>query len=130
MQRSGMILVTLLLLALLCLGLYAACGSNGGTKGEFVACVRDVAIIVLMLETFVVTLLLLLIVRLFAALVSTIHDETLPILASAKRTVDTVQGTTTFVSNSLVAPLIGIAGLGSAIKGTIVALFSRKQRRS
>ncbi len=129
MQRSGIVLVTLLLVALLCLGLYAACGSSPTTP-EVVQCVRDVAIIILMLETFVVTILLLLIVRLFAHLVSTIHDEVLPILASAKRTVDTVQGTTTFVSDSLVAPLIGIAGFGSAIKGTVMALFGRKQRRS
>jgi hypothetical protein len=53
----------------------------------------------------------------------------MPILASAKRTVDTVQGTTTFVSDTLVAPLIGIAGFGSAIKGTANALFNRKKNR-
>lgn len=125
MQRVGVVLVILLTVALLGLGLYGACGSNT-TKTEVVGCVRDVAIVVLVLETFVVTLLLALIVLLFGRIISTIQDEIMPILHSAKHTVDTVQGTTTFVSDAFVAPLIGIAGFGSAIKGTVGALFNRK----
>ena len=125
MQRFGIVLVILLIVAVFGLGLYAVCGNTSGT----LACVRDVAIIILVLETFVVTLLLLVIVLLFARLVSTIQDEVLPILKSAKHTVDTVQGTTTFVSDAFVAPLIGIAGFGSGIKGNVTALFSRKKNR-
>jgi hypothetical protein len=49
-----------------------------------------------------------------------------PILSSAKRTAGTVQGATTLVADSLVAPLINVAGFGSAIKGTAHALFGRK----
>jgi hypothetical protein len=125
MQRIGIVLVILLIVAVLGLSLYGVCGQ---TENKL-ACVRDVAIIVLVLETFVGTLLLALIVLLFGRLVSTIQNEVMPILASAKRTVDTVQGTTTFVSDTLVAPLIGIAGFGSAIKGTANALFNRKKNR-
>lgn len=125
MRKSAVILVLIVVAALLVLGLYAVCGS---TEGKL-QCVRDVAIIVLVLETFVVTLLMALMVMLFANMLSTIRNEVLPILNSARRTVDTVQGTTTFVSDSLVAPLISIAGFGSAIRGTLGALVGRKQRR-
>ena len=59
-------------------------------------------------------------------MISMIQKQALPVLESAKKTVQTVQGATTFVSESLVAPLIGIAGFGSAIKGTVRALFGRK----
>jgi hypothetical protein len=128
MQRVWIVVVILVLVAMLGLGLYGVCGSNM-TKSEVVQCVRDVAIVVLVLETFVVTLLLALIVLLFGRLLSTIQNEIMPILNSAKRTVNTVQGTTTFVSDSLVAPLIGLAGFGSAIKGTLGALVNRSQRR-
>jgi hypothetical protein len=125
MRQLGIAVVILVILALLVLSLYAVCGYNEGT----LSCLRDVAIIVLVLETFVVTLLMALIVLIFGRLLKTIEDQVLPILHSAKNTADTVQGTTKFVSDTLVAPLIGIASFGSAIKGTMGALFNRRQRR-
>jgi hypothetical protein len=125
MRQLGIVLAVVLVVALIGVSLYAVCGNRDGAM----QCVRDIAIIVLVLETFVVTLLLALIVLLFGKLVSTIQDQVLPILASAKHTVDAVQGTTTFVSDTIVAPLIGMAGFGSAIKGTVAALFMRSKRR-
>ena len=122
MKRAVAVVLALLIVALIVLGLYAACGNNEGT----LTCVRDMAIIVLVLETSVVTLLMALIVILLGRLISMIQEQVLPVLESAKKTVQTVQGTTAFVSDSLVAPLIRIAGFGSAIKGTVRALFGRK----
>lgn len=123
MQRAAVIVVLLVILVLLGLGLYAACGQ--APEGQLVACVRDVAIIVLVLETFVVTLLMLVLVLLFSQLVTTIRQEIMPILRSAKRTVDTVQGTTTFVTDSVVAPIISAAGLVSGVRHTLMTLISR-----
>ena len=123
MQRFWIVLVILLIVALMGLGLYGVCGSRDGLQ-----CLRDIAIIVLVLETFVVTVLMAVIVLLFGRLVSTIQNAVTPIMESAKRTVDTVQGTTTFVSDTLVAPLIGLAGFGAALKGTVSALFSRRKK--
>jgi hypothetical protein len=124
MRRGPVVLVALAIVVLFGLSLYGICGS----RSDVVACVRDVAIIVLMLETFVVTLLLLVIVLLFGQLVATIREEIVPILNSAKRTVDTVQGTTTFVTNTLVAPLISIAGMGSGLRGTLMALLAHRKK--
>ena len=128
MQRATVVLVALAIIAILVLSVYGICGTSSSVVA-FVACVRDVAIIILMLETFVVTLLLLIIVLLFGQLVATIRHEILPILNSAKRTVDAVQGTTTFVTETLVAPLISIAGFGSGLRGTFLALLGRVKNR-
>ncbi len=124
MRTAILVLLALVIIAAFILALYGICGS----RSDVVACVRDVAIIILMLETFVVTLLLLLIVVLFGMLVTTVRNEIIPILKSAKHTVDTVQGTTTFVSDTLVSPLISLVGFGSGIKGTLSALASRMKK--
>jgi len=121
MQKVVAVVLALLIVALIVLGLYAACGNNEGT----LTCVRDIAIIVLVLETSVVTLLMALIVILLGRLISMIQEQVLPVL-NRPRNRATVQGTTTFVTDSLVAPLIRIAGFGSGIKGTVRALFGRK----
>lgn len=125
MQRFWVVVVILLVVALMGLALYGVCSP----RDDGLQCLRDIAIIVLVLETFVVTILMALIVLLFGRLVSTVQNAVTPIMDSAKRTVDTVQGTTTFVSDTLVAPLIGMAGFGSAIKGTVGALFGRRKNR-
>ncbi len=124
-QKAVAVVLALLIVVLIALGLYGACGS----RDDALACVRDVAIIVLVIETFAVTLLLLLIVVLIARLVNTIQNEVKPVLESAKRTADTVQGTTTFVSNAFVAPLINLAGLAAGIKGVAAALAGRRKTR-
>ena len=126
MQRAGLVIVVVVVLALLGLGLYAVCGqSEDGT----LSCLRDVAIIVLVLETFAVTILLAVIVLLFGRLITTIQQEVTPVLRSAKRTADTVQGTTAFVSDTFVAPLVGLAGFASGLKGTLLAILAGKKSR-
>jgi len=87
---------------------------------------RDVAIVILAIESFIVTLLLGVIVVMMGRLLSAIHDEVTPIMRSAKRTVDTVQGTTTFVSDAFVSPLITVAGLASGVRGAVLALMKRR----
>jgi hypothetical protein len=125
MQRVLAVVLVLLILALIGLGLYAACGTGEGA----LQCVRDIAIIVLVVETFVVTLLMLFIVLLFAQLISTLQKEILPVIRSAKQTVDTVQGTTAFVSDTLVSPLIAVVGFGSGIRGALSAILGRRNTR-
>lgn len=116
--------VVLLIVAVVFLGLYGLCHTRDG-----LVCLRDVAIVTLAVASFAVTVLLLLIVLLFARLISAIQEGVEPILASAKRTVDTVQGTTSFVSDTVVAPLVSIAGLVGGTQGLIRALVSRRKSR-
>lgn len=124
MKRLLALIVILVIAALIIVGLNGLCGS----RADALACLRDVAIIVLVAETFAVTLLLALIVLLFARLTAAIQNEITPVIRSAKRTVDTVEGTTTFVSNTFVAPLINLAGFGAGVRGALGALLTRRKK--
>ncbi len=116
----------LVLVALLVLAVYGLCSWSGGPSLQ---CVRDLSIIVLAIVSLAVVVLLAVIVLLFGRLISVIQEEVEPILTSAKRTVNTVQGTTTFVADSLVAPLISLAGLGSGLRGALVGLAGRGKKK-
>ena len=126
MTRVLIALGVILLVAILVLAVYGACGISGSPT--YLTCVRDVAIIVLAVESFVVTLLLLVVVLLFGRLISLIQDEIEPVLKSAQRTAHVVQGTTTFVADSLVAPLISLAGLGAGLRGVVSGLLARRKK--
>jgi hypothetical protein len=85
---------------------------------------------VLVLETFVVTMLLGIIVLLFGEFINTVQTEILPILRQLQQTANTVQGTTRFVADAVVSPIISLAGFGSAVRGTMLALMRMGRRRS
>jgi hypothetical protein len=125
-NRVVAVVVIIALVAVLALILYGVCGGTPDT----LACVRDVAIIVLVLETFVVTMLLGIIVLLFGEFINTVQTEILPILRQLQQTANTVQGTTRFVADAVVSPIIGLAGFGSAVRGTMLALMRMNRRRS
>ena len=68
--------------------------------------VRDVAIVLLALETLVIGALLAITLLQIRSLVRVLRDEVLPMLQSATDTVNTVKGTTRFVSDSVVHPIV------------------------
>ncbi|MEW6233147.1 MAG: hypothetical protein AB1566_12645 [Chloroflexota bacterium] len=90
---------------------------------------RDIAIIILVLESFIVTLLLAIVVVLLWQLIDMLKKEIKPVLASARQTADTVKGTTTFVSDGLVAPLIRVYSLSSGVLGTFRGLIRKMVRK-
>ncbi len=90
---------------------------------------RDLAIVFLAIEAFVVTLLLAVMGVLLARLINMLRHEIEPVLASLQETAHTVRGTTTFVSDSFVSPLIRLSSLFSGVGGTLRALrFSSKKK--
>ena len=97
---------------------------------------RDIAFVVMALETFLIMFLILLIVVLLVVVIVLIYDRVIPILEqlnrainSAADTVHTVRGTTEFVSEKVVSPLIEVSGYAAGItriaKG-IADLWPRK----
>ncbi len=72
--------------------------------------VRDLAIIVLAVETLVVGAFLIVLIWEIRALTRMLREEILPILDSADETVRTVRGTTSFVSENLVQPVARLSG--------------------
>ena len=83
--------------------------------------VRDIAILLLAVESVVIGVLLALMLIQLRRLVRLLRDEIAPILDSASETVNTVQSTAGFVSQNLVNPLIKVSSYSA---GTLQALRS------
>jgi hypothetical protein len=99
---------------------------------EVAAVVRDIFIIFLGLGAFIIILLLIVLVVITAYLVLKINDlihlldrEIKPMLADLQRTLGTVRGTATFLSEQAVKPVISTAATVAAVRATVSALFRR-----
>jgi hypothetical protein len=92
--------------------------------------IRDGAIVLLALESVVIGVLILLTLVQIRKLVRVLRDEIKPLLKDAKETVHTVQGTTHFVSENLVNPLIKAQSYSAGVLGTLRQLLfiNRKLR--
>jgi len=77
---------------------------------------RDVALVVLAVESIVIGLALVLTLLELRSLTRLLRDEIAPMLDTAKETVTIVRGTTDFVGESVVRPMIKVASMGSAAK--------------
>lgn len=90
---------------------------------------RDVAIVILALESFLITFIMLVIVILLWDLLAVIRRDLIPLLQStlesANETASTVKGTTTFVSEYFIAPLIAAASTLAGVRATLTALGRR-----
>jgi hypothetical protein len=73
---------------------------------ETTARVRDIFIIFMALEAFVLGVGLIVLIVQIAALINLVQNEIKPILDSTSETVNNLRGTTQFLSNNLVAPVI------------------------
>ncbi len=92
---------------------------------DFLAGLRDIAIIFLAVESlFIGGLLIFLVIEIWN-LTRLLRDEIKPILDSADETVRTVRGTTTFVSDSLVKPAIRVSSFASGVWQAVRILAGR-----
>ena len=84
---------------------------------------RDIAIIVLAVESIVIGILLAVLVIQVIRLVRLLREEVLPILHSTQETASTVRGTATFVSDHVVQPVVKVssytAGVRQAVRRSI-----------
>jgi len=99
---------------------------------EAAAVLRDIFIIFLGLGVFVIIILLIVLVGIIFYLVLKVNDlvqlldrEIKPMLAKLQETLNTVRGTTTFISDHAVQPVITTASTVSAIQAIFRALFRR-----
>jgi hypothetical protein len=97
------------------------------------AILRDIFIIYLGLGAFVVILLLIVLVVITAYLVIKVNDlvrlldrEIKPILLKLQETAGTVQGTTTFISDHAVQPIISTVSTYAAARAIVRSLFRRQ----
>lgn len=94
-----------------------------------VAIIRDIAIIVLAVESLVVGALLIVLILQMRGLTRMLQEEVQPILESARETATTVRGTTVFVSDTFVKPLINAVGYAAAANRVLSVLARMKGRR-
>ncbi|MBN1487678.1 MAG: hypothetical protein JW981_08555 [Anaerolineae bacterium] len=78
--------------------------------------VRDIAIVFVAVETFLIGAALLVLVVQVQMLIRVLQDEIQPLLRSVNETTSTVRGTTQFVSHNLVDPIIKAAGFTAGVR--------------
>ena len=83
---------------------------------------RDISIIVLALVTLIIGLFLIVLIFQLQSLIVLLREEIKPILDSANETASTVRGTTTFVSDAVVTPMIHIVSLFAGVGQTFRTL--------
>lgn len=73
--------------------------------------VRDIFIIILVMESFLIGAALIFLIIQLALLFNLFQNEIRPILSSTKETIRTVKGTSQFISERAVKPIVSIGGL-------------------
>lgn len=87
--------------------------------------VRDVAIMYASFFMCVGAILFIIMTGLLAFIAFTVRDHIVPSLQKVDDTVKTVRGTTTFVSESVVAPIIKVAGAAAGARAMVQTLVRR-----
>ena len=112
----GLGIIVIISLGLLVLGLYFLLNPEL-TSNETVSRVRDVFIILMALESMLTGLALTILIVQVARLTNLLENEVKPILDSTNETVSNLRGTTKFLSDNLVEPVIKL--------NEVVAVFQR-----
>ncbi|MFQ6057947.1 MAG: hypothetical protein ACE5MB_03580 [Anaerolineae bacterium] len=90
--------------------------------------VRDIAIIALALESLIIGLLLIVLIWQIRSLARLLEHEVKPILDSVNETASTVKGTTVFLSDNVISPIIRVASLASGVNRAIKVLTRRRRK--
>ena len=90
------------------------------------AVVRDLAIILLAVESLVIGVVLIILVWEIRNLAKLLREEIKPILDSADETVRTVRGTTVFVSDTFVNPIVRVSSFVTGVTQAVRILTQRK----
>lgn len=92
--------------------------------------IRDVAIIIVAIETIVIGIVLTLTLLQLRSLTKLLQEEIAPMLDSAEQTVNVVKGTADFVGDSVVRPVIKVTSWGSAAKRAVQLIFGNGHKQS
>lgn len=97
---------------------------------------RDIAFVVMALETLVLMVLVLIVIVLLLVMVVLIYDRVIPILEQLNKSMNTVgetlqnvRGTTTFVSDKVVSPLIEASSYASGVARIVRGVFDLWPKR-
>ena len=125
----GVLVVVIVLLVAMCYLLF--------THAEATAVIRDISVIILALESIVVLLLLGVVIGMIWWLIQTLEKKITPILdatnktvSNVNETVNSVRGTATFMSDTVVSPVIRVVSYASGVKKAAKTLIKWRTIRS
>jgi ABC-type dipeptide/oligopeptide/nickel transport system permease component len=95
--------------------------------GTPTARIRDIFIIIVALETFVIGVALVVLLIQLASLINLLQNEVRPILKATNETVNTLRGTAEFLGESVVEPVIKLNGYLASIQ-RVLELMGLKQK--
>jgi len=90
-----------------------------------VSFVRDLAIILLAVESLVIGVMLIVLIWEIRGLAKMLREDIKPIIDSADETVRTMRGTTTFVSENVVNPVVRVSSFASGVAQALRILARR-----
>ena len=129
MALIGILVVVIVLLVAMCYLLFISPTQT--------AIIRDISVIILALESIVMLLLLIVVIGMLWWLIQTLERKITPILDTTNETVsnvsemvNTVRGTATFVSDTVVSPVIKVVSYASGVKRAIRTLTKWRSMRS
>ena len=93
-----------------------------------VATVRDVAIILLAVESLIIGVLLSVLLWQLRNLTHMLEEEVKPLLDSANETVGAVRGTSTFLSETVVSPVVRIISTVTGLRRGLGVLSGMRHR--
>ena len=115
----------ILVLAALLLPLYLLFFQNWPADYTPLVAVRDTAIIYSTMFMCVGAIIFIVMTALLAFIFFAIRDHIVPALEKVDDTVKTVRGTTTFISESVVSPIIKVAGAAAGTRAMVQTLMRR-----
>lgn len=128
-DRSRGLMIALVVGAVVVLVLIAVGAVALVNNPPLAATLRDIFIIALALESVVIGLVLLLLVIQVTRLINLLQDEIKPILESTSETVNTVRGTTTFVSEKVVTPVVTLSSYATGVWRAIQVIAGLRRPR-
>ena len=117
-QKSGgsrvfwIVLGGIIVLAAMVVGVIYLARADVATTGQ----IRDIFIIVLAVESIIIGAALVILVIQMAALFNLLQNEIRPILESTRVTLSTLKGTTTFLSEHAIKPVIHMSSMAAGLK--------------
>ena len=119
------VVVALLIVLVPVLFLFLSGRPPSGAYDAWLPAVRDVALIYSSLFLCIGAILFIFMTAAITFLAFTIRDHVVPALNKLDDTARTVKGTTTFVSESVVSPIIKVAGASAGARAMVQTLMRR-----
>ena len=88
---------------------------------------RDVSIIILAVETIIVQVILVLLLLEIRSLSKMLRENIYPILQSTDETVRTVRGTSVFVTDNVVSPVVRVSSFAAGVTAALRVIARRGQ---